>query len=486
MRRGLDALPGIGARPVHPAWTVTAVAVLAAVVAVSLTPLASRLAPSLRDRQPAETPLPGATAVLRPAEDWWALEIRGPAGAEVLVIERGAPLAVVRLEADGTGRAVLHGPPEVVPRVRVVPLPAGGVEPEVADGGRPDARIAPTSPPPPTATPSPTASPVPTATSSPTATATPTPSGTPTPTPTASPVTTPTAALPRSPTPVPAPAGRIVVRPLERFRTPTPTVTPSPTLTPRPPGPARRGSAPPVLHLVTDAGPRIALTFDGGADSSHAAELLDTLSELDLRATLFLTGRFIEREPGLVRRAVLAGHEVGNHTWSHPRLTTYAETRRHLTLPTVTRDWFVDELRRTETAYQAATGRPMAPLWRAPYGEENATLRAWALEEGYLHVRWSTLEGASLDSRDWVADEHSSLYMDSKAMVTRLLGFPHLEGGIVLMHLSTERAEPAWTDLPRFVARLRERRIEPVRVSELLAASRTWRPWLERARRVER
>lgn len=474
----LDALPGIGAQPVDPAWTVTAIAVVAAVVAVSLAPLASRLAPSSRP-QADETVLPAVQAAMWPAEHGWSLEIRGPAGVEVLVIERGAPLAVVRLGPDGTGGAVLHGSPDVVPRVRVVPLPYRGFEPELAAGERPVPPTAPTAtaaPPPPADTPSPAPSPTPTAT------LTPTPSGTPTPSPTAAPVATPAP----SPTAAPARPTPVVVRPLERFRTATPTATPSPSPTPRTQAAVRRGSAPPVLHLAPDAGRRIALTFDGGADSSHAAELLDTLSELEIRATLFLTGRFIEREPGLVRQAVLAGHEVGNHTWSHPRLTTYAESRRHVTLPSVTRDWFVGELRRTETAFQAATGRPMAPLWRAPYGEENATLRTWALEEGYLHVRWSTLEGASLDSRDWVADEHSSLYMDSEAMVTRLLRFPQLEGGIVLMHLSTERAEPAWTDLPRFVTRLRERRVEPVRVSELLEASRTWKPWLEKARRVER
>ncbi len=110
----------------------------------------------------------------------------------------------------------------------------------------------------------------------------------------------------------------------------------------------------------------------------------------------------------------------------------------------------------------------MAPLWRAPYGEENSTLRGWALELGYLHVRWSSLEGASLDARDWVADEHSRLYQDSRKMMDRLLGFPRLEGGIVLMHLSTERSEPPWTELPRFVRELQRRKVKPVKVSDLL------------------
>jgi peptidoglycan/xylan/chitin deacetylase (PgdA/CDA1 family) len=124
----------------------------------------------------------------------------------------------------------------------------------------------------------------------------------------------------------------------------------------------------------------------------------------------------------------------------------------------------------------------MAPLWRAPYGEINSTLRGWAAELGYLHVHWSTLSGASLDSRDWVADEHSSLYQDSHRMMRRLLGFPRLEGGIVLMHLASERPEPPWSALPEFVEELHRRGIEPVRVSELLNASPVWSRWLERIR----
>jgi peptidoglycan/xylan/chitin deacetylase (PgdA/CDA1 family) len=239
--------------------------------------------------------------------------------------------------------------------------------------------------------------------------------------------------------------------------------------------------APPILQFVTDGGPRIALTFDGNASNHRTTELLDVLHDLDLRVTLFVTGTFVERYPGIVRRAVLAGHEIGNHTYSHPHLTTYETNRRHALRPGVTRAWLQDQLRRTEKAFQAATGRSMQPLWRAPYGEENRTLRGWALEAGYLHVRWSSLEGASLDSRDWVADEHSSLYQDSPAIMRRLLSFPELRGGLVLMHMSTQREEPPWEDLPAFVAELRRRGVEPVTVSDLLEASPTWQPWLRRA-----
>jgi peptidoglycan/xylan/chitin deacetylase (PgdA/CDA1 family) len=272
---------------------------------------------------------------------------------------------------------------------------------------------------------------------------------------------------------------------------PTPIPTASPTASPTAKRRAVSRSAPdsgptpalspPVLQLITDAGPQIALTFDGNSSSNRTDELLDLLQELELEVTLFVTGRFIERYPEVIRRAVLSGHEVGNHTYSHPHLTTYERNRRHDLLAGMTKDRFQSELRKTEQAFRKATGRPMMPLWRAPYGEENRLLRGWALDMGYLHIRWSSLEGASLDSRDWVADEHSSLYQDSSSMMERLLRFPELRGGIVLMHMATHRDEAPWAELPDFIATLRRRGVEPSTVMNLLESSPRWRPWLKRA-----
>ncbi len=269
---------------------------------------------------------------------------------------------------------------------------------------------------------------------------------------------------------------------------PTPTAAPKPPpVSTSPAGERKRvasapASAPPVLQLIDDAGPQIAITFDGDSSSNRTDELLDVLHELDLQVTLFVTGRFVERHPQVIRRAVLAGHEIGNHTYSHPHLTTYAENRRHRTLPGIDRRTLHNELQKAEQAFRRATGRAMQPLWRAPYGEENRALRGWALEIGYLHVRWSSLRGASLDTRDWVADEHSSLYQSSQKIMQRLLAFPRLEGGIILMPLATERQEAPWTKLPEFVTALRQRGVEPTTVSVLLAASPSWQDWLKRAR----
>ena len=273
--------------------------------------------------------------------------------------------------------------------------------------------------------------------------------------------------------PTPEPTARPTIRPTSRER-PT-TVASAAAAGPTP------STAPPVLQLITDAGPRIAITFDGNASSNRTAELLDLLQLHDLKVTLFVTGQFIEKYPSIVRRAVLEGHEIGNHTYSHPHLTTYGEDRRHRLIPGMTRERLQGELRRTEEAFKRATGRSMQPLWRSPFGEENRAIRGWALEMGYLHVRWSSLQGASLDSRDWIADEHSSLYQKSSTIMERLLQFPELEGGIILMHLATERAEAPWKELPAFLEAINERGLEATQVTQLLERSKTWRPWLRRA-----
>ncbi len=386
------------------------------------------------------------------------LEIEGQPHGEVLVVADGRPPTVIQLDKRGLAVVENFGLLPGTQFVRLRTIGSGDTAIEVPAL----ATWTPTRSPSPTATATRTTTPTTSETA--TATITSTATATATSSPTRPPAMTET--LP-PPTGLPATATAVSRRP---------TIKPEPS--PEPSSPR----APPVLHLVANAGPRLALTFDGATSSTGTADLLDLLQKLDLKVTIFVTGEFIHRYPSLVRRALLTGHEVGNHTYSHPHLTTYAKDRRHRLLPTVSKESFLSELRRTEDAFRAATGRPMAPFWRAPFGEENATLRGWAMELGYLHIRWSSLQGVSLDSLDWVEDEHSSLYFDSSRLVDRLLAFPELEGGIVLMHLSTKRSVPPWSELPRFVSEIRARGLQVESVSTLLEASDLWRPWLQRAR----
>lgn len=201
------------------------------------------------------------------------------------------------------------------------------------------------------------------------------------------------------------------------------------------PGPHWPGAGE-ALHLAR--GPRsgrtLVLTFDGGSSAEVAGEILDTLRARRVRTTLFLTGAFIRKYPELVRRMAREGHELGNHTTSHPHFAPAG--RRD---PKWTKERVQRELLEADQALYALLGRPMDPFWRAPYGEQTAEIRKWAEEIGYRHVGWS--EGA--DTLDWATASDRKLYRSGTAILDRLSKRLERDGNglIVLMHLGSARPE---------------------------------------------
>lgn len=220
-----------------------------------------------------------------------------------------------------------------------------------------------------------------------------------------------------------------------------------------------------------------ALTFDAHEETRGARELLALLRERGITATVFVTGRFAGTHPELLRAVADDGHEIGNHTFSHPHLTTWAEDRRHRTRPEITREMLQDELSRTAAAIRRAIGREPSPFWRAPYGEHNREIRSWAAELGLVHVDWTRGGNTSLDALDWVSDPRSRLYLDAEGMFRRLLEFEQrsgvsLAGGIVLMHLGSTREDLALLEaLPFFLDENDRRGLRPVPVGELFRRS---------------
>jgi peptidoglycan/xylan/chitin deacetylase (PgdA/CDA1 family) len=222
--------------------------------------------------------------------------------------------------------------------------------------------------------------------------------------------------------------------------------------------------------------PQIALTFDGGAEENATADILNFLAEKDIQCTMFLTGAYIDRNKYLVRRMVEDGHEVANHTWNHPHLTTYEINRRHSTRPEVNRELVQSELTRTAQLFERITGQKMAPLWRAPYGEHNLQIRQWAAEIGFRHVGWTIGygNGETMDTQDWVADTTASNYHSSQEILENILSFGeanslNANGCIALMHLGTNRtSDQAHKIIPTLIDSLHARGYELVTASELL------------------
>jgi peptidoglycan/xylan/chitin deacetylase (PgdA/CDA1 family) len=180
-------------------------------------------------------------------------------------------------------------------------------------------------------------------------------------------------------------------------------------------------------------GRRICMTFDGGSIAEVAGDVLDVLKAHGIHTTLFLTGDFIRRFPALVLRIVQDGHEVGNHTQTHPHMAPHYQRD-----PRWTRERMQQELLDADRAFFRLTGRPMDPYWRPPFGEQTAELRRWAEELGYRTVGWS--EGA--DTLDWTTVKEFNLYRNGSATITRLekrMGKADGDGLIVLMHLGSLR-----------------------------------------------
>ena len=114
------------------------------------------------------------------------------------------------------------------------------------------------------------------------------------------------------------------------------------------------------------------LTFDGGSTANVTAAILDILKKENVRATVFLTGEYMQRYPELTRRIVEDGHLVGNHTYSHPHLTTYSFNARQNTLAGVGEEFVRSQLQRTAERFQLITGRRMSSYWRPPSGSSTA------------------------------------------------------------------------------------------------------------------
>ena len=130
-------------------------------------------------------------------------------------------------------------------------------------------------------------------------------------------------------------------------------------------------------------GPYIAMTFDDGPSATLTPRLLDILKERNIKATFFVIGENAERHPEILAREVAEGHEIGDHSWSHPQLTKISEER------------LKKEVGDTSDVIFKATGK--RPLYlRPPYGAMNPHVKHFVEDQyGMKIIFWS------VDPLDW-------------------------------------------------------------------------------------
>ena len=187
--------------------------------------------------------------------------------------------------------------------------------------------------------------------------------------------------------------------------------------------------------------PAVAITFDAGAGAAPTAAMLDALRAAGVRSTFFLTGKWSQENPALVKRIYAAGHELANHSWNHPDFRQLSDAA------------IVEEIASTEGIIGDLTGANTKPWFRFPYGARDARTRAVVAGLGYTSVFWT------LDSLNSVGAIKTPQFLHERITTNAA------NGSIILVHVGSA---PTAAALPDILKTLQERGLRPVTVSQLV------------------
>lgn len=209
---------------------------------------------------------------------------------------------------------------------------------------------------------------------------------------------------------------------------------------------------PTLYHQGAGAPHQVALTFDDGPDPEWTPQILDILKAANVKAAFFLVGANAEQYPGLVRRIVAEGHEIGNHTYYHPNLAVCWP--EHIRL----------ELNATQLLLETITGRATT-LFRPPYAADTNPSKISELtplniaqDLGYLVV----LE--NIDPQDWA--------QPGADIIVQRVKQQRRDGSIILLHDAGGDREQTVEALPRILDYLKTRGDSVVSLSTLLGTTR--------------
>ena len=189
---------------------------------------------------------------------------------------------------------------------------------------------------------------------------------------------------------------------------------------------------------------RIALTIDAAWDADKTPFILDTLDTYHIKATFFLCGVWVNTYPDYVKEIAQRGHEIGNHSLSHPHMSKLSpsEIKKEL----IDLDDTIEEL----------TGK-RSTLFRPPFGEYNNTVIDTVREAGYEVIQWTR------DTVDWKKERSAQTILDGV--------LPKLQSGdIILSHNNGYKIE---TYLPILIETCQKNGYTFVTVSELLLEGET-------------
>jgi peptidoglycan-N-acetylmuramic acid deacetylase len=119
------------------------------------------------------------------------------------------------------------------------------------------------------------------------------------------------------------------------------------------------------------------LTFDSGYENGFTPQILDVLKEKKVPAIFFVTGQYIKEQPDILKRMAKEGHLIGNHSWSHPDMTTISDAQ------------IEKELDRVKTGVAEVTDQKDMIFLRPPRGIFSDRTLEVSRKLGYINVFWS-------------------------------------------------------------------------------------------------
>lgn len=204
------------------------------------------------------------------------------------------------------------------------------------------------------------------------------------------------------------------------------------------------GEVPPSdgVNAGANAGNAVALTFDDGP-GKETWDVLVLLKRYRMRATFFVTGQSVVKNPGALAAIVADGHVVGDHTWTHA------------SLPSLKAPQLKAEIGDTQALIEQETGHKLTTM-RPPFGDFTAKTNAYVRARGMLPVLWT------VDSNDWALQ-------DAQTIATNVLNSPQLKpGAIILLHDGSINRQVTVDALLMILDGLVARGLRSVTVPELL------------------
>ena len=195
----------------------------------------------------------------------------------------------------------------------------------------------------------------------------------------------------------------------------------------------------PIYSVETEE-KKVALSFDAAWGNEDTQQILDILEKQDVHVTFFMTGQWVEKFPDDVKRIYEAGHDLGNHSATHPNMSQLSSEQCQ------------EELQKVHTKVKELTGVDMN-LFRPPYGDYNDTVIQSATACGYYTIQWDV---DSLDWKDYGVD----------SIIDTVVNHKNLQNGsIILCHNGAKYTAAA---LESLIIGLKEKGYEIVPVSELI------------------